>query len=92
MGFGQASGPLARNNEVIKEYRNGKDLMGKSRNLLVIDFDDFSQDKAAQYLEPFQRVLETVKPEREVHRDKQRREKWWRFGRANTKMRTSLSC
>jgi hypothetical protein len=90
MGFGQISGTLAKNNDVIKKYRNGKDLMGKLRDYFVIDFDDFSQEKASLYLEPFQRVLETVKPEREVHRDKQRREKWWRFGRANTKMRTSL--
>ena len=90
MGFGQASGPLARNNYVIKEYRNGRDLMGKSRDVFVVDFDDLSQDEASQYLEPFQRVLETVKPERNVYRDKQRREQWWRFGRSNRKMRNSL--
>lgn len=64
--------------------------MGRSRNSLLIDFNDFSQEKASQYLEPFQRVLDTVKPERAVHRDKQRREKWWRFGRSNKKMRVSL--
>jgi len=90
MGFGETSGTLAKNNDVIREYRNGKDLMGRSRNSLLIDFNDFSQEKASQYLEPFQRVLDTVKPERAVHRDKQRREKWWRFGRSNKKMRVSL--
>jgi hypothetical protein len=90
MGYGQTTGTLAKNNDVIKEYRNGRDLMGNSRDVFVIDFDDFSQEKASQYLDPFQRILETVKPERDVYRDKQRREQWWKFGRSNKKMRMSI--
>jgi hypothetical protein len=86
MGYGK----LSINNEVIKPYRNGRDLTSKCRDFFVIDFDDLSQEDAGKYLEPFQRVVETVKPEREINRDRQRREFWWRFGRSNQQMRQSL--
>lgn len=79
-----------KNIEVVQQYRNGKDLLGKDRDVFVIDFDDLSQEKASEYVQPFQRVIETVKPEREINRDKQRRQYWWRFGRSNQQMRLSL--
>ncbi|HBK62298.1 MAG TPA: class I SAM-dependent DNA methyltransferase, partial [Cyanobacteria bacterium UBA11166] len=89
MGYREVGLPT-RNNDVIKKYMNGKDLAGYSRGFFVIDFQDFSKQKASQYPEPFQRVIETVKPEREINRDRQRRENWWLFGRSNKQMRRSL--
>jgi hypothetical protein len=89
MGY-RESGLPARNNDVIKKYMNGRDLASYSRGAFVIDFQNFSQEKASQYPEPFQRVIEMVKPEREINRDKQRRENWWLFGRSNKQMRQSL--
>jgi len=90
MGYGQISGSLSKNNDVIKKYMNGRDFASISRGVFVIDFDNLSEEKASRYPEPFQRVLETVKPEREINRDKQRRENWWLFGRSNKQLRQSL--
>ncbi|MBE9057305.1 class I SAM-dependent DNA methyltransferase [Sphaerospermopsis sp. LEGE 08334] len=91
MGYGQTDGELSINNDVVKKYIHGRDLMGNTRNVFVIDFDDLSEKEASRYLKPFQRVLETVKPEREINRDKQRRDYWWRFGRSNRQLRQSLT-
>jgi hypothetical protein len=77
-------------NRIIKKYRNGRDLTGKCRDSFVIDFDDLSEIEASKFATPFQRVVERVKPERVINRDKQRRENWWRFGRSNEQMRNSL--
>jgi hypothetical protein len=90
MGYGQTIGELAKNNNVIKKYMNGRDFTGNSRKVFVIDFDNFSLETASQYAEPFQKVLESVKPERDINRDKQRRENWWLFGRSNKQLRQSL--
>jgi len=90
MGYGQTEGTKSINNRVIKIYKNGRDITGKDRDVFVIDFDDFSQEEASKYVEPFQRVLELVKPERDINRDKQRRENWWLFGRSNKQLRESL--
>lgn len=48
----------------------------------IINFFDWSIEKAAQYTEPFRIVEERVKPEREKQNDKGGREKWWLFMRA----------
>ena len=90
MGYGHTTGNLVKNNDVIKRYRNGNDLANACRDVFVIDFDDFTEEEASKYPQLLQRVLETVKPEREVNQDKQRREYWWRFGRSNKQLRQSL--
>jgi very-short-patch-repair endonuclease len=86
MGYGTDS----INHKVIKQYKNGRDLTGNCRDFYVIDFDNFTKEEASKYHEPYQRVLETVKPERDINRDQQRRDFWWRFGRSNQQMRQSL--
>jgi hypothetical protein len=90
MGYGQQDGIKSINNQVIKKYKNGRDIAGGDRDVFVIDFDDLSQDRASIYVEPYQRVLELVKPERDINRDRQRRENWWLFGRSNRQLRQSL--
>lgn len=76
----------------IKPYRNGKDISGTSRQLLVIDLYGLA---ATEVLEKFpalyQWLLEKVKPEREVNKDKDLREKWWLHRRSNEDMRNSLA-
>lgn len=76
---------------VVKSYVNGKDLMGVSRKLFVIDFFGLSIGEAAQYQNPFQRVLEKVKPERDVNQRKVRKENWWLFGENVIKTRESIA-
>ena len=91
MGYGRRDGIKSINNQVIKKYKNGRDIAGVDRDVFVIDFDDLPQDRASIYVEPYQRVLELVKPERDINRDRQRRENWWLFGRSNRQLRQSLA-
>ncbi|NJK72426.1 MAG: class I SAM-dependent DNA methyltransferase, partial [Synechococcaceae cyanobacterium SM2_3_60] len=77
--------------DIVKHYRNGKDLFGKPRNLCVIDFYGLSETQIQEFPEPFQKVLEEVKPERDVNKRKVRRENWWLFGENMPKTRESVS-
>ncbi len=75
---------------VVKPYLNGRDLVGQSRNLHVIDFFGLSEQEASRYVEPFQKVLETVKPERDINKRKIRKDNWWIFGETMPKTRESI--
>jgi hypothetical protein len=75
---------------VIKKYLNGRDLVGQSRNLFVIDFFGFSETEASRYPEPFQQVLDKVKPERDCNRREARKNNWWLFGENVQKTRNSI--
>ncbi|PHS74133.1 MAG: SAM-dependent methyltransferase [Porticoccus sp.] len=76
----------------IKPYRNGKDLTGRSRNMFVIDCYGLSDDQVRiQYPKLYQWLLERVKPDRDVNRDKDLRNKWWLHRRNNEDMRSSLA-
>lgn len=76
---------------VVKAYRNGRDLVASSRNLFVIDFFGLSELQASQYTKPFQKVLEEVKPERDVNKRKVRKDNWWLFGETMPKTRESIA-
>lgn len=66
---------------IVRSYMNGKDLMGRSRNVFVIDFFGLDEDGASRiHPAAFQRVLDRVKPERDQNRRESIRTKWWRFG------------
>ncbi|RFP59586.1 MAG: class I SAM-dependent DNA methyltransferase [Limnothrix sp. CACIAM 69d] len=75
---------------IIKEYLNGRDLVGKSRNLFAIDFFGLSELEASQYSEPFQQILDKVKPERDLNRREVRKNNWWLFGENVQKTRKSI--
>jgi hypothetical protein len=77
-------------NLVIKPYKDGQGCTGKIKDEYVIDFNEMIESEASQYQLPFQRLLELVKPDREINRDPQRKKYWWRFGRSNRQMRQSL--
>ena len=72
---------------VIRPYCAGKDLVDKFRNLFVIDFTELSESQASKFPEPFQKVIEEVKPEREVNERGRRKDKWWLFGEVMPKTR-----
>jgi hypothetical protein len=66
---------------IIHPYLNGRDMMGSSRQVFVIDFFGYDKEEArALHPEAFQRVLDRVKPERDQNRREAIRDKWWRFG------------
>jgi hypothetical protein len=76
----------------IREYRNGRDLTARSRDVLVIDlFGLRPEDVRSRFPEVYEHLLETVKPERDRNRDKDIRENWWIFGRPRTEIRPALA-
>lgn len=75
----------------IHHYRNGRDLTGRSRNVMVIDlFGLSSEEVRVRYPEVYQWVFERVKPERDQNNEKSRRENWWLFGRTHIELRSAL--
>jgi hypothetical protein len=79
-------------NAPLKPYRNGKDLTDHSRNLLVIDCYGLDATQVRErYPKLYQWLLNRVKPERDVNKDKDLREKWWLHRRNNEEMRRALA-
>jgi len=76
---------------VVKPFVSGKDLVAKNRYIYVIDFSNLSEKQAAQYTQPFQKILEEVKPEREVNERGLRKENWWLFGETMPKTRRAIN-
>lgn len=75
----------------IRDYRNGKDVMGRSRNVMVIDCEGLAEDEVRlTYPEVFQHLLVKVKPERDQNNEEYRRKHWWLFGRKHTELRSFL--
>lgn len=80
-----------KNQKVIKPMIDGKGLINPFAPIdWVIDFADMSIEEASEYQEPFNRVRESVKPERDKNKNKKTREKWWLFERYRPAMRTAL--
>lgn len=76
----------------IRPYRNGRDLTGTPRGVMVIDLFGLKADDVRQrFPATYQWLLERVKPERDVNRDRQFREKWWLHGRSRGEIRPALS-
>jgi len=70
------------NHKIIKPYMNGDDLnntIDQSAKRFVIDFKDWEQKKAAQYIDCFKLIETKVKPERDKVKRKTYRENWWQF-------------
>ncbi len=69
---------------------NAADLTRRKRGWSIIDFGQMTEEDAALYEAPFEYVREHVKPLRDNNRDRQRRQYWWRHGRAGTQLRAAL--
>jgi Eco57I restriction-modification methylase/MmeI, target recognition domain len=72
------------NADVLFPYLNGQDLNSRADNSAsrwIINFQDWSEDRAKTYPDCYEQVVQLVKPERERNNDKRRREIWWRFTR-----------
>jgi hypothetical protein len=73
----------------IRDYRNGRDLMSRSRGAMVIDLFGLTPDEIReQFPEVYQYVLLTVKPERDLNRRASFKENWWRFGEPRKLLRS----
>jgi hypothetical protein len=75
----------------FRKYLNGRDIAARPRGALVIDFYGLSAEQARdRFPAAYQRVLERVKPERDLNNRDSRRASWWLFGETNPKLRQQL--
>lgn len=83
-----------RNADVLRPLLNGEDVNTRpdmSAPRWVIDFFGLDVETARTYPLPFERVLATVKPERDINPRKPRRENWWLFAENAVRMRRAIS-
>jgi hypothetical protein len=77
--------------KLLKKYINGRDLLQKSRNILIVDTAKLNEDELKNnYPKTYQYLLERVKPERLTNNDPKLRSEWWLYRRANTILRSAL--
>ncbi|MFO0608506.1 MAG: type IIL restriction-modification enzyme MmeI [Polyangiales bacterium] len=75
----------------IRVYRNGKDLAATPRGVMVIDLFGLTDVEVQErFPRVYQRVLETVKPERDHNPREVRRKNWWLFGETVPLLRGAL--
>ncbi len=75
----------------IREYRNGRDLTSRPRNVMVIDlFGLTADDVRTRFPEVYQHLLQTVKPERDTNNRDTYRDNWWIFGEPRRDLRPAL--
>ena len=87
LGLGTAPG-LEKH---IRPYRNGRDLTGTPRGVLVIDlFGLQTDDVRLRFPAVYQWLLERVKPDRDQNPRPRRRDFWWRFAEDQPRMRESI--
>ncbi|GAA1882129.1 Eco57I restriction-modification methylase domain-containing protein [Streptantibioticus ferralitis] len=71
-----------RNKDVLFPYLNGEDLNSRpdcSASRWVINFHDWSEEKAATYEDVFAIVEREVKPVRALNKRAARRQRWWQY-------------
>lgn len=83
-----------RNKEVLFPYLNGEDLNNdpeQKPSRWVINFFDWTEEKARTYPDCFEIVERLVKPERMIQNDKGGKEKWWQFLRPRNELYETIS-
>nr|NCQ95231.1 N-6 DNA methylase [Microcystis aeruginosa W11-03]NCR93837.1 N-6 DNA methylase [Microcystis aeruginosa W11-06] len=81
-----------KNQQVVKPMLDGKNLINLfEQKSWVIDFNNMALEEAAEYILPFTRVKERVKPERDNNKRNTRRLNWWRYGETRPGMRKALA-
>lgn len=87
LGLGRRTGLDAH----IRPYRITKELTGKCRGLMVIDFLGLTEAEVrTRFPEVYQWLLERVKPERDANPRPSYRTRWWILGEPRVKFRKSL--
>jgi hypothetical protein len=76
----------------VHPYRNGRDLMHRSRDLHVADLFGLSEVQAREACpDLYAHLLETVKPERDRNNRASYRRNWWIFGEPRSDLRPALN-
>ena len=75
----------------IRPYIIGDDLTDRLSHGYIIDVEDLDEDQVRRlYPEIYQRLLLTVKPERELNRNPSRKKRWWRYAAPAKTMRQAI--
>jgi hypothetical protein len=75
----------------IRDYRNGKDLTDKPRNVKVIDLYGLKiEDVRKKFPEVYQWVYQRVKPERDSNNRASYKNNWWIHGEPRGNLRPAL--
>ncbi|MEU3004763.1 type IIL restriction-modification enzyme MmeI [Streptomyces sp. NPDC007020] len=80
------------NSEVLFPYLNGEDLNSRpdsSASRWIIDFNDRGENDSREFLAPYLRVLDKVKPQREKGA-KGLKTPWWLFDRSRPALRSAI--
>mgnify|MGYP000914549847 FL=1 len=79
--------------EVILPVTNGQEISNdplQQAGRRIINFYDWTLDRAKQYVEAFDRIERLVKPIREAQNDKSAKEKWWLHVRPKLELYSAL--
>ncbi|MFZ1741397.1 MAG: DNA methyltransferase, partial [Pontixanthobacter sp.] len=77
---------------VIFDYRNGRDLASRSRDVKIIDLYGLTEAEARdQHPAVYQHVLSNVKPHRAQNNRASYRENWWIYGEARSELRKAMA-
>jgi len=85
--------------EVIKPYRNGRDINQKPRGVMVIDLWGLTEDEVLKRFPAiYQHLSETVRADRRTHASgsstadaKEYASRWWTFGKPRQELRRALA-
>lgn len=87
LGLGRVPGLQSH----IRPYRNGRDLTGRPRNVMVIDLFGLPIERVRnEYPEVFQWLWDRVKPERDHNNRPSYRLNWWIHGEPRREFRPAL--
>ncbi|GGM27856.1 Eco57I restriction-modification methylase domain-containing protein [Dactylosporangium sucinum] len=79
----------ARNKDVLFPFLNGQDLNsrpGQSGSRWIVNFHDWSEERARSYPDCYEQVYRTVKPERDRNKRNVYRNKWWQYAEKQSSM------
>jgi hypothetical protein len=83
-----------KNYDVIFPCFNGDDLNNLPTlipNRYIINFFDWTEEKAKKYIRPYERIKQLVKPIRDKTSRQANREKWWIYAENRPGMRKSIN-
>ena len=77
---------------VVRPYLIGRDLVQEREDRFILDFFGRTEDSVRdEWPALYQRLLERVKPERDLNKRKSYREKWWIFAEPRPALRQAVS-
>ena len=77
------------NGDVIRPIRNASEVVGRSGDRWVVDFERRTEGEAALYEKPFSYAERSIKPKRVLNRRATRAERWWLHGELGEGLRVA---